>query len=64
MEEIPEFQTATEVFSMGSLALTLGGHQPIKENRFDVIKFEDWCKKNSLLFYLDKKDQIFNLKCN
>ena len=44
MEEIPEFKTGREVSSMESLALTLSGHQPIKDYRFDISKLENWCK--------------------
>jgi len=63
MEEIPEFKTGREVASMESLALTLDGHQPIKDYRFDVNKLETWCKENSLRFYLDEREQILQLKC-
>ena len=63
VEEIPEFKTGREVVSMESLALTLSGHQPIKDYRFDVNKLETWCKENSLRFYLDDQKQILHLKC-
>ena len=63
MEEIPEFKMGREVASMESLALTLNGHQPIKNYRFDISKLETWCKENSLRFYLDEREQILHLKC-
>jgi len=63
IEEIPEFKTGREVASMESLALTLSGHQPIKDYRFDINKLETWCKENSLRFYLDEREQILHLKC-
>jgi len=63
IEEIPEFKTGREVASMESLALTLSGHQSIKDYRFDINKLETWCKENSLRFYLDEREQILHLKC-
>ena len=63
MEGIPEFKTGREVASMESLALTLSGHQPIKDYRFDINKLETWCKENSLRFYLDEREQILHIKC-
>lgn len=62
-EEIPEFKTGREIASMESLALTLSGHQPIKDYRFDISKLEKWCKENSLRFYLDERERILHLKC-
>jgi len=61
--DIPEFKTGKEVASIESLALTLSGHQPIKNYRFDISKLETWCKENSLRFYLDEREQILHLKC-
>ena len=63
VEEIPEFKTGIEIASMESLALSLSGHQPIKNYRFDINKLETWCKENSLRFYLDEREQLLHLKC-
>lgn len=63
LHEISDFKTGFEVSSMESLALTLSGHQPIKDFRFDIKKLKTWCKENSLRFYLDEREQILHLKC-
>ena len=61
--DMTDFKTSREVASMESLALTLSGHQPIKDYRFDISKLETWCKENSLRFYLDEREHILHLKC-
>lgn len=60
--DIPEFKTGKDENSLESLALTLGGHQPIKRYSFDIKKLETWCEKNSLRFYLDEQNQLLHLK--
>lgn len=60
--EIAEFKTAKEEKSIESLALILGGHQPIKNYSFDIKKFENWCEENSLRFYLCERQRILHLK--
>lgn len=63
VEDIPEFKTGKDVASTESLAITLSGHQPIKNYLFDISKLKTWCKENSLRFYLDEREQILHLKC-
>tara|TARA_R110000851_G_scaffold325598_1_gene493674 strand:- start:372 stop:653 length:282 start_codon:yes stop_codon:yes gene_type:complete len=59
--DIPEFKTGREVTSMESLSLALGRHHTPKNYIFDIIKFETWCKENSLRFYLDELQQVVHL---
>jgi len=59
---IPEFQTGTEEASLESLVLILNKHQPIKKYSFDVKKLQNWCEVNNLIYYIDERNRIVNLK--
>ena len=46
-----------------SLALSLGGHQSIKDYRFDFNKVEKWCNKNNLTLKIDDEMQLVHMSC-
>jgi len=62
VNNIPEFKTGQVVTSFESLALELSGHQPIKEQRFDINKFQSWCGENSLRVYFDDRERTVHLE--
>lgn len=62
LSQIPEFKTGKDVLSMESVALTISGHQPIKNYSFDINKLQNWCEENYLCFCLNEQEQIFHLK--
>lgn len=62
IEDVPEFKEGSEVVSMESLMLQVGGHSPIKEYRFSEKKLAEWCRENNIDHYYDRKERLYHFK--
>lgn len=52
-----EFLSEHRVNSLESTVLELDGHFPIREYRFDMLRFESWCNANRIRFCLDNANR-------
>jgi hypothetical protein len=62
LQDVPEFKADKVRCSLESVALVAAGHSPIKDTRFDILVFEEWCIDNGLEYYSDEYKRVTHIR--